>query len=73
MIDRASLEHFARLADRCHVGDTYLGVAKYARSRLKRKGWRALSPADRRKLLRALFQRHTDNGSLYLKVSRGNI
>jgi len=64
-----AVRRFAQLANRCHVGDSPLRVARYAVSRMAPGAWRSrLTRGARKVLLRALFAERLANIGLYLYV-----
>jgi hypothetical protein len=68
------MEHIIRnIVGRCHVGDGYLSVIRYAISRLRRKrrGFLALSRPQRREFLRLCINTHAENRRVYISVMTG--
>jgi uncharacterized protein (DUF2252 family) len=68
-LSRMTIARFASLADRCHAADSAKQVATYAKSALRPGVWRQFPRDARKTLLRALFQRHAENRSLYRFVT----
>jgi len=62
-----------QIVDRCHVGDSYTDVARYAISRLKhgKRSYHAMDRANRRELLSQVFEQHARNRELYATVMSG--
>lgn len=68
------MDHIIRnIVGRCHVGDSYLAVIRYAISRLKhkRRGFLALSKNQRRQFLKQVIRAHADNRRVYIAVMTG--
>ena len=61
------------IVGRCHVGDGYLAVIRYAISRLKhkRRGFLAMSRPQRREFLRLCITTHAENRRVYIAVMTG--
>lgn len=63
----------SQIVGRCHVGDSYLQVIRYAVSRFRdgRRAFLGMSRPDRRRFLEEVVAAHRENRDLYSHVMRG--
>ncbi len=67
----STIFNISRRADCCHVGQSDREVIRFIVSQLKKSTWKTVETASRKKLYRAIIERHRNNQGLYDLVVTG--
>lgn len=65
--------HIRRMADRCHVGQSFMSVCRSVRAGFRRGAMRNQQPSVRRAIWHIVITQHIENRDLYRRVVSGRI